>query len=220
MKDQKKPTPEKLEEERALMVKNTLESKLIQEAVGGNLVKSDPWLYGKLGVQSAESIYDNAMNSEDAQKEKNRLFQKKKEEGKKLGVYGDPPPTSHYDLSVNFMGQLNEVLEQAKIGELEKYSKAIGAELVEIPEEFKNFSKADLIRKAIQKQNGGFDGMVDLGNLSETERDAFVLYEKLSEAYKITLAKNVSKGNYLADINSDIKQITEKYKKDDNKGKW
>ena len=202
-----KQKTERLEEARAKNVKNTLEYKLLQESVGSNLVKKDPWKYGQIGFQGAESVYNKSMSTEAAQKEKNKLYQTKKQEGDSLGVYGEPNITN-YDLSVKLAKQLEEVLGMARVSELEKHAKSVGAKLeFEIPKELKDYNQMDLVLKATNKGKEEFN----VEYLNKSEKVAFGIHQILSEAYKSALAKNASQTDYFADINAQANEILNQY---------
>jgi hypothetical protein len=202
------------EEVRTSNVKKTLESKLIQNAVGSNLVKSNPHKYsGELGFQSAESVYDSSMSSDDAKKIKEQIYQGKINEGKQLGIAGEPTYTSNYDLSVQLARQLNEVLAIARISELEKSAKDVGAKLsFAVPEELKDYIPQELMQKAVNSE-----GKVDLKKLDEKEQHAFGFYQILSESYKRACALKTTQANYFADLNDEGMQIANLYKKEEKK---
>jgi len=81
----KEERKKKEEKERALNVGKTLESKFLQNSVGTNLVRSNPYVYaGQKGYNSALSIYDQTMAGDDAKKVKDDIYNKKLAAGKKL----------------------------------------------------------------------------------------------------------------------------------------
>jgi hypothetical protein len=207
-KEISKEENEKAEKGRAADVKNTLESKIMQEAFAGNSIKSQQWMYGQNGAMGGEFVYNSAMNSKEAQEAKQNMYHEKLIFGKKNGVAGEPSPISNYDLSLQWMQQMNEVLQIAKIGELEKYSTAMGAKLdFKVPEKLKNFNLNDLVK----------DGEIKAENLSGMQKDAYTLHSVLSEAYR-TAVINIAleKGSYFQ-INQHGKEIVEKYKPKENK---
>src|SRR4030042_3886239 len=201
------------EEARALNVKKTLESKLIQSTIGSNLVKSQPYEYaGRLGLQSAESVYEQTMLSDEAKKIRDGLYTDKLKEGKQIGVAGEPAYPSNYDVSLKLMKEANEVMAVAKLSELEKIAKETGAKLsFEVPAELKDFSTVELIKKEYNPKTGE----VDIKKLDEKEKDALGFYQTLSEAYMRACALKASKANYFADLNAQGKQIADKYGKED-----
>lgn len=201
-------------EDRERIVK-TLESKFIQNAVGSNLVKTNPYLYaGELGYQSAESVYAQIMAGDDAKKEKDALYNFRKQEGESLGVSGEPAYTSNYDLSVKLMKQLNEVISVAKISELEKAAKAVGAKLdFEVPAELKDYVNAELLQKAYDEKTG----KVDVKSLDEKEQHALVLHQVLTESYKRACALKTTQTNYFADLSEQGKKIVDLYKPKEEK---
>jgi hypothetical protein len=213
-KNDNKNTEESAEQARALNVKKTLESKFIQNVAGSNLVKSNPYLYsGELGFRSAESLYDGTMSSEDAKKIKDQIFKQESDEGKKLGVAGEPTYPTGYDVSVQIMRQLEEILSISKLSELEKAVQEIGAKLdFKVPDELKNYIPTELIHKA-----AGEDGKVDVKSLSQEEQHALGLYQTLSEFYKRACALKAVQANYFADLNAQGTKIADLYKKEDKK---
>jgi hypothetical protein len=209
--EEKELTPE---EQRALIVKNTLESKLIQNSAGANTVLTNQSLYGALGVQSAQAIYDKTMSGDEAKKIKEEEYQKKVRQYKESGVFGEPSYPSNSDLSYKLMTQLNEVMELAKLSELEKAIKETGTELeFEVPEELKDYIHADLIKKAYNPEKG--EVVVD--SLDEKEKHALSLYQTLSESYKRACALKISMMNAFADLNEQGKKIADLYRKKENK---
>jgi hypothetical protein len=201
-------------DDRVRIVK-TLESKLIQNAVGSNLVKTNPYLYaGQLGFQSAESVYAGILSGDEAKKEKDALYKERQGEGAQLGVFGEPAYPSDYDLSVKLARQLDEVLQLAKLSELEKAAKAVGAKLsFEVPKELQDYISVELMQKAIDKKTG----KVDIKSLSEKEQHAFMLYQTLSESYKRACALKTTQTNYFSDLDEQGKKIADFYKPKEEK---
>ena len=214
---EKEKTKEEAEEARANIVKKTLDWKLMQDAVGSNIVKTNPYLYtGQLGLQSANSIYDSAMISEDAQKERNAMHNARVEEYRKKGVSGEPAYPSSGDLSYKLMLQLDEVLAVSKLSELEKAAKSVGAKLsFEVPKELQNYSYANLQKELAKYADS--EGKVDIKSLGEKEQHAIALYSVLSESYKRACALKATQANYFADLNETGRKITERYKPEEKK---
>lgn len=203
---EKELTPE---EKRALNVKSTLESKLIQFAIGGNVVKANPYLYGQLGLSGGEQTYFDVMNGEDISKERDKIYKKKQAERQQLGVAEEAPYPTNYEVIAGLKKQLGEVQAIAKISELEKYAKEAGANLdFEIPEVLKDYSQADLIQKAINEK-----GEIDLNKLKDKEKDALQMQQILTQSYERAIGLKASQTNYFEDLSSAGKQIIDKYKK-------
>ena len=217
MAEEKKLSPAeqaiKSEEARATNVKKTLESLLIQNVVGSNMVKTSPHLYtGELGFQSANDVYEKSMLSEDVKKVKDQIYKEKTSEGKQLGIFGEPSFPTNYDISLKLVKQLEEVLAIAKLDELEKFAKKSGAKLdFEVPEELKNYSQVELIQKAYNQDTG----KIDIKSLSETEQHALGIYQVLSESYKRACALKATQTNYFADLSAQGKKIADLYKKEE-----
>lgn len=200
---EKELTPEEMEEERKTNVKKSLESVVLQEAYAGNTIKSQPHIYGQIGHAGGEAAYNSAMNSDEAKKIREGLYTQKYLEGKKAGVAGEPVITN-YDISMKLMQQINEVLSIAKISELEKYAKAIGAKLdFKVPEELKN---VDLYKLPLDKE-----GKLDEEKLSEKQADALNMKIMLDQAYKNATIKNATEKAYFFEANQFGKEIQEKY---------
>jgi hypothetical protein len=109
------------------------------------------------------------------------------------------------------MQQINEVLQIARIGELEKAVAATGSKLnFQIPDELKDYLPAELIQKALNES-----GEFDVNKLDEKEQDALGMYHTLADYYKRACALNATKTNYFADLDTQGKKIADKYKKEE-----
>ena len=201
-------------EDRERIVK-TLESKFIQNSVGSNLVKTNPYIYaGELGYQSAESVYVQTMSGKEGKKEKEELYGLRKQEGESLGVFGEPAYPSDYDLSVRLAKQLNQIMEVAKISELEKAAKSVGAKLdFEVPAELRDYVSAELLQKAYD----GKTGKVNIKSLDEKEQHALALYQVIIESYKRACALRTTQTDYFVDLSEKGKRIVEMYKPKEEK---
>jgi hypothetical protein len=190
------------EEQVQLNVKKTLEDKFIQSVVGSNTIKSNPLMYGQLGLQGGDITYDKAMFSEDANKLRQTIYSAKKAQGRGLGVFGDPSYPSNYDVSMQLAQQVNEVMQLGKLADLETQVKAVakGFEF-SVPAELKNYSVNDLMAKV---QSGG--------TLDDNEKNALGAQGLLQEAYTRALALSAMQSNYFADLNADAKKIADVYK--------
>jgi len=214
MAEKEKPMTEeevakKAEEARATNVKKTLESKLIQGSVGSNLVLSNQSLYGSLGVESARYTYDNLMSSPEVQKMRDETHKEKTEEYRRNGVFESPAYPSNGDISNKLMTQANEVMSIAKLSELEKALEDVGIKLDnKVPEKLKNYSKLELIKKAYEPESE----RVNLNKLNDEEKQAFELYQVLSESYQRACALKASQANYFADLNARFKKVSDLYK--------
>lgn len=207
MAEKEKPKELSIEEQIKLNVKKTLEDKFIQNVVGSNNAKNNPFLYGQLGVNGANSTYENSMFSENATKIRKEMYDKKKNEGEQLGVYGDPSFPSNYDVSLKIAQQVHEVMALGKIGDLEDHVKSIAKGFdFTVPDKLKNFSVNELIMK-LQKGE----------NLSNDEKMALQTQKLLSEAYTRAAALNSIQSNYYSDLNSIGKEITDAYKPKEKK---
>ena len=193
------------DEQRALIVKKTLESKLIQTAVGANHVKSNPFLYGELGLKSGEKTYSGFVASEEANAAKNEIYSKTLNEREELGIAEEAPFPTSYDLMAKLKTSLMETQTMATLGELEEHAIAVGATLnFKVPEELKKYTYQDLIGKAITE-----DKKVDLRRLTDKESDAFKLQGYLVTAYERALGLMASQANYFEDINDGMRSVIE-----------
>jgi len=201
---------EQREKNRVTNVKTTLESKLIQSAIGGNEVKANPYLYGQLGLSGGEQTYVDAMRGEDANKVRANLYKEKQTERQELGIAEEAPYATNYDVVAKLKKQLGEVQMIAKISELEKYAKSAGAELdFEVPEDLKNYSQEELYRKAVNEE-----GKIDIKKLDDKERDALQMQQVLTQSYERAIGLRAAQTNYFADLSSVGKQISDKYNKE------
>ncbi len=189
-------------------VKKTLEDKFIQNIVGSNAVKTNPFMYGQLGVAGGEQTYNEVMFSEKANKIKQETYNQKKKEGEQLGVVGEPTYETNYDISLKIAKQVNEVMAMAKLKDLEKIVKTVakGFEF-EIPENLKNYSMQEVLVKAV---NG--KGELDESKLNEDEQKVLATQQLLSQAYTRGVSLIASQSNYFADLNFKAKQIMDSYK--------
>jgi hypothetical protein len=198
---------QKAEEARASNVKKTLESKLFQNTLGSNLVKTSPNMYGELGYQSANAVYDATMTSKEANEARSALYNEMLK-GKRQDIAGEPAYPSNYDLSLKLVQQIEEVMNMAKLSELETAVKGAGAKIgFEIPEELKGYIAGNLIKKAYDESKG----KLDMDKLSEDEKNALGVYQTLTEYYKRACALKTVQTNYFADL--DAQGIAEFYKK-------
>ena len=195
--------------------RKTLENLVFQNILGSNQVRSNQALYGTLGVQGAEAVYPEAMGSEEAGKSRTKLYQKAKKRGDHLGVYGEPAITN-YEVSADIIEQIEENKKILPLGELAKIVKAVAPGFkFEVPAQLKDYVPGELYAK-IQMAHLAAQREVrkpESDGLSETERDAFIVYQKLlSPAYDRGVALKASQQGYFADLNEAAEQFAEKYK--------
>src|SRR4030042_7171923 len=207
---------EKAEEARALNVKNTLESKLFQGVLGSNSVLTNQSLYGALGVNSAQSTYDDSMSSKEIKEIRDKDYQERAKEYRARGVFGEPAYPSNGDVSNKIIRQIDEIMAVAKLGELEKIAKDAGAKLTfEVPEDLKNYSEFELIQKAYNQETG----KLDLKVLSDKEQIASGFYQTLVKEYQRACVFKTIHKNFFTDLNAEGEALVEaynnKYKKED-----
>ena len=213
MEKEKELTPEQIREKQKEHARKTLESKVFQGVVGSNHVRSNPFLYGQLGVQGAESTYEGAMNSQEFNEIRTDLYKTKKAQEDKLGVYGEPS-VNNYDVNMNIINQVEENKAVLSLGELEGIVKEIGKDMkynFEMPKELANYVPRELDEKIQLKSIKEGRRVKPEEALNEQELEAMAVYQQiLSPAY--TRAVSLRTANYFADINQLGRQISEKYK--------
>jgi len=193
-------------EQKALLVKDTLNSKFISNVVGSNLVQNER-KWGEMGKIIGAQTYSKVIKDEEFSKEKQDIYNQKKAEYEKLGVYGDPS-ISNPEVSAKIMQQLEEILTVATLEELGKYAKEIGAKIdFEIPEELKKYSKMEILQKHVDPQTG----QVDVEKLTDKEKIVLEYHDKLSKVYKRACSMNTMNSHYFSDLNQEGKQLTEHY---------
>ncbi|MFH1801463.1 MAG: hypothetical protein ABH804_01360 [archaeon] len=195
------------EEQRAKIVKNTLEYELLQNVVGGNAVKQNPFLYGQLGLSGGEQTYADALKGDYANKLRAEIYDERQKQRKSMGIAEEPQYTSNYDVVARLKQQLGEVQSMAKLSELEEAAKSVGAENVKVPDKLKDYSEDKIIGKYVE------NGRVDLSKLTEEEKDALKLKGILIEAYERALGVRAAKSNYYSDLSEACEKICEKYSK-------
>jgi len=211
--ERKQLTREEVLAKQREFARTTLESKVYQNILGSNQVKSNPFLYGQLGVQGAEDTYGQAMGSEEARKARDSAYKKAKEKGDHLHIFGEPS-IGNYEVSAEIIEQLEENKLRLSLGDFEQIVRGISPNVEGIPEELKGYVSGDLYMRVIQAQNAGKD-IKDA--LNERETDAFNAYQMLSEAYNRGVALRSAQQGYFADINGALKKISEKYKPKEKK---
>lgn len=203
MSKEKKLTPE---EQRALNVKKTLESKLMQDIVGGNQVKQNPFVYGQLGLQGGEQTYRDAKSNEDFHNQRKAMYEQSLKQKEQLGIAEEPSYPTDYQVVAQIVTGLKEVQAMAKLSELEKYAKAVGADLdFEVPEELKEYSYLDIVQN-IEKEKRK--------EPTEKEKHVLGMYQLLTQSYERACALNAGQTNHYADLNQMGKQIVDEYKKE------
>jgi len=163
------------------------------------------------------------MNTENAQKIKQSLYERAKEKGDRFGAYGRPSITD-YDISVEILGQIEENKSRLPLKELGEIVKSIAGNYnydFNVPKELSDYVPLELqekIQKAAIKatEEGKEIDTREINKiLSEKENDALQVYQLLSQAYN--RAVSLGTCNYFADMNELGNQITEKYKPKEDK---
>jgi len=192
-------------ESRKNLTSSVLERKLIQGTVGSNLIKTNPFDYGKIGLNSAEVAYDSIMSSEEMKKEKEEAYKSKKEEYKRLGVAGEPSYPTDSDSSYELMQGLEETMKYSYFEDLAEEINKVAPELeIKLSDNLKGQVFDDFIKENLK------DGKLDINKLSEDQREIFFTYEKLKEAYKRAVAKKIIDSNYFADLKQYFNSISGK----------
>ena len=200
------------------VARKTLESKLFQNIVGSNKVRTNPFLYGQLGVNGAEPTYDDSMSSDEVTKIRKEIYQERKKEGEGLDVYGEPSYPNNYDVSVKISREVENSKRLLSLKELEGIVKSVASGLdFSVPDEFKAYVPQELYEKHAMAEIAKKTGK-EAKPLSEKEKDALIIYQEiLSKAYDRGIALNAAQSGYFADINALGKQFSEKYKKPEKK---
>lgn len=205
-----KDTQEKID--RRERSRTNLEFKLYQNIAGSNQVKSDPFLYGQLGLQGGEETYISSMDSEEIRKRKDQDYKQRRKEGERLGIAGEPAYPTDYSVSLRIVKQLEESKALLSLGELEEVIKnvASGLELsvpeeISVPEELRDMFSYELMEKVAEGQT-----------LTKKEEEALVRYELLSKVYNRCAAIRASRSGSFTDLKQMGEQISEKYRPKDS----
>ena len=200
-------------ESRRNLTLSTLERTLIQDTLGTNIIKTDPYKYGQVGLESAESSYDSLMSSEEVQKMKEGEYQSKKREYKELGVAGEPAYPVNSEISYKIIQGLEQTMQISHLEDLAEGVKKVAPALkYDLPDKLKGFIYGELIQKAVDEK-----GNVDIKKLNQDEQAAIGSYEILREAYRRSVAMNIVNSNYLGDLNAQAKQIMDAYNPEGDK---
>ena len=204
-KDNKaKENAQEREKQRALNVKKTLENRLFQDVLGSNQVLSNPFMFGELGMQGANGSYSEATAGEAFNQERQSVYSGMKSQYQQMGIYGEPAMPSNADISARLVQQVKEVSAIATLGELEKYSKEIGAKIdFEIPEKLKNASYMDIM---IAMKEEGRDKPKD-----DYEAAVLGMHQTLTGFYERACSVNSIQSSYFTDLNQMGSQISEMY---------
>lgn len=185
-----------------------LEDKLSQSIAGSNRVKSNPSLYGQLGLQGGEVAYEDAMNSDAAKKLRDEIYAEEKARGEGLGVYGEPTQPSNYQVSTKLVQILEDSKRAISLKDLGEVVKQLAPDFkFEVPKELEAYVPNELLVKV----------QGDTSKLTEDEQYAIQTYKVLSGAYNRAVELKATKSGHYADLNQAAEQITEKYKKPEKK---
>ena len=195
---------------------STLESKLIQGTLGSNLVQSDPFKYGQIGKDAGE----NYASGKDFQEEKQRRYEQESAEYESLGVFGEADYPSNKVASHKILLGLNQLMETSYLGDLYDFVKEMAPSFAptskhELPNELREYTHIDLIRKATEEKGGKI--VINPKKLSKEEQTALDWYESLKVAYRDTAAIKMGTSNYLSDINAQLEKVNEDYYKSKEK---
>jgi len=175
---------------------------LIQNTLGANIA-SDTVKYGTEGKEASKG----AFNNEEIKKAKEEQYNQLTKEYESMGIAGEPTYPSNSDFSYKVIQGLEQVMETSYLEDLAEGVNKIAPELkFELPDKLKRYVHKELIQKAITAE-----GKLDTEKLSEDEQIALGVYDKLREAYRLTVAKNVMDSNYLGDIKTSLNAVMEKY---------
>lgn len=202
MAKEKEMTPEEKErKERISNAKTSLENIVYQTVMGANHLKSNPFLYGQLGMGAGENAYNSFYENDKIKEMKDAEFNQKLAEGKALGIAGEPMYPTNYDISIRIAKQVEEHKMTIPLRDLGDVIKKISPELkFSVPEQLAGITPLNLMTKLSQKKQ-----------LNDAEKDAFAVYKGLSEAYNRGVALKVGREGYYADLNEQLNEISEKY---------
>ncbi len=216
----KQPTQREIERDRIKVARKTLEDTALQGVLSGNQILKNQSLYGQLAVNGAEKDYNETMNSEEARKFRDELYKKAKEEGDRLGVYGEPS-INNYDVSKAIIRQLEENKLRLPLGDLEDIVKNLGQGSgynFEFPKELSKYVPVKLQEKmqiaAIKAAEKG-KKINPEDALNEEEKYALDVYDFLSKSYDRGVALGTC--NYFADLNKLGEMIKKKYELKESK---
>lgn len=210
---------DKSKEKKSSALEDTLLREDFMQTVASNLIKSKPNEYGSKGLDAANSVYDQVMNSENMSAYRNQLNGKKQELYRSQGVAGEPSAMSNGDLSYEVMKQIDSVMSMSKLGEL--YSvikKAVPGLDIKIPKGIENMTQNQLIEIASKKKALTEKGL-DATKLSKEEQVAFAMYETLSSAYKELGAANLISNAIYQEFNEKGKILSDELKPKEEKPK-
>ena len=216
---QKEMTPEEIRAQQRNFARKTLENKVFQGVLGGNQVRSNPFLYGQFGVTGAEGTYEESMGSDDAKKARDAAYKRAKARGDSLGVYGEPAITN-YEVSADIIQQIEENKQRLPLGDLVEIVKGVAPGFkFDLPEALKDYVIDDIQTKInIAKATSRREDLKVEDILTETEYDALMVYQGiLSQAYNRGFALRTAQPGYFADLNSAAEKVSEKYKPKEEK---
>jgi 6-pyruvoyl-tetrahydropterin synthase len=192
---------EDLERKRRENAISNLEYTLYQNVLGSNQVKRDPFLYGQLGLNGAEQVYNSVMFSEEIEKRRKQEYIARLKEGEAYGVFGEPSYPTNYEISLKIARLIEESKMVIPLADLERIVKGLtnGLEF-NVPAELSSYTPQNLLIKSQQSE------------LNEQEKDALNVFGILSKAYNRAVSLRVASSGYFADLNEAVKEIIEKYK--------
>ncbi len=202
-----KTEAEKMREEHISNAKKSLEDRVYQTVAGANHLKSQPFLYGQLGLSAGENAYNGFYGAEKLKKMRDEMFSQELEQGKRLGVYGEPIYPTNYEISKRIMSQIEEHKTVIPLKDLADIVKKTGQGFeFSVPDQFKGAIPFEILSRASQG-----------AKLNEIEQDALGIYQLLSQAYDRSVSLKTGKDGYFSDLNEIGRQISEKYKKPEKK---
>ena len=191
------------------IARKSLESTLLQGIAGANIVKSNPFQYGELGMHGGDLVYEQSMDSDEVKKIREEAYKSAKRQGQQLGVFGEPSYPTNYEISMKVMRELAEFRQSIPLGDLGEIVKKLAPDFkLEVPKELGAYVPIEILAKAQSSKKD---------ELAGPENDALQVYQLLNMAYERAIALRTAQSGYFADLNQAAEKITGKYKKEGKK---
>ena len=188
MTQERQPTEREIAEARTTqrkLARMTLENRVFQNLVGSGEVMAHQAEYGSRAVESADPLYNTAINSDEAKKIKDTIYERKRESGKRKGIYARPS-VSDYDIEEAMREQVSASMILLPLKDLSEILRGIDSGVKAIPKELEAYVPAELNRKIAEAQARNPEREIEdiaKSALNEQEQKAYALYNGLSQAY-------------------------------------
>jgi len=179
-------------------VRKNLESRFYQDVFASNNYQTDVG-NGSRGADSwLQGSYDAITEGKEFSERKERDYADKKEMMKEAGVYGEPSMPTKADISLGIVDTVQRSLEEISLEDLYSVMTSIDSDVKKytLPDRGKNFSKNDIIKKAIEvgavtKKDG--KNMLNIEKLPEEYQEAYMTLETLRKIYKESCTESLRK---------------------------